>query len=735
MMRRHPAIARRARRALRSVAACAAAALPAIALGAQQPADTSRLLTAPATAPGAWNDSAALALVRRATARRQAQLADTALRDYRALARGSLTFLGQVGEGFTEPPRVIQATQVATEVYWRAPDQSKQVVVGQRDTTLLPTDNDFYRDRYGIVQNNFPSVIRLGNATDVADVPHPLSASGAPAYDFAVRDSLTIRLGPRTVRVLEVQVRPRDPARPRLVGSLFLDPDDAQVVRMAFTFTRAAYLDQRNEDVSIVLENALIQERFWLPRRQEVEVRRTGTFLDFPARGIIRGRWDIGDYQVNRGLTAAQFRGPELVFAPERERRAYRFAEPTVLAGLPPGVAMATDEDVRRVQAQAQELVQARTLRRARGGSLSARAVSDFVRVNRVEGLAVGAGIARDVGNGLRLSAGGRVGLDDEQVKGQAAAEQRWRGGDAVRVAVYRAYRDAGDAPEVSLARNSLAAQEFGSDWTDPYDARGVSVAWQPRAWLGLRPALELAYEWQGALAVNARPVNGSFEATIPASTLRALRLTLAVERPTSAGPFATEWRAGAQLRAQRTNLGCAPGDPDARWGPPSLCALGGRAQLALQVERPLGAGARSRLVSHSLLVAVDAARGVPAQELAYLGGPVTGPGYDFHSLAGRFGASQRLEWRAPVPFPAISLGRYGRSPASATLAPYGHAAWIGAAAAPRPGEPARGGWFPSVGLGAHLFFDLVRVDVARGLRDGRWLFSVDVARDFWRVL
>jgi hypothetical protein len=280
----------------------------AIALGAQRRADTSPL-TAPATAPGAWNDSAALALVRRATARRQAQLADTALRDYRALARGSLTFLGQVGEGFTEPPRVIQATQVATEVYWRAPDQSKQVVVGQRDTTLLPTDNDFYRDRYGIVQNNFPSVIRLGNATDVADVPHPLSASGAPAYDFAVRDSLTIRLGPRTVRVLEVQVRPRDPARPRLVGSLFLDPDDAQVVRMAFTFTRAAYLDQRNEDVSIVLENALIQERFWLPRRQEVEVRRTGTFLDFPARGIIRGRWDIGDYQVNRGLTAAQFRG------------------------------------------------------------------------------------------------------------------------------------------------------------------------------------------------------------------------------------------------------------------------------------------------------------------------------------------------------------------------------------------------------------------------------------------
>jgi hypothetical protein len=29
-----------------------------------------------------------------------------------------------------------------------------------------------------------------------------------------------------------------------------------------------------------------------------------------------------------------------------------------------------------------------------------------------------------------------------------------------------------------------------------------------------------------------------------------------------------------------------------------------------------------------------------------------------------------------------------------------------------------------------------VRLDVARGVgRGGRWLFTVDVARDFWRVL
>jgi hypothetical protein len=54
-----------------------------------------------------------------------------------------------------------------------------------------------------------------------------------------------------------------------------------------------------------------------------------------------------------------------------------------------------------------------------------------------------------------------------------------------------------------------------------------------------------------------------------------------------------------------------------------------------------------------------------------------------------------------------------------------------------RAGAPAVGsGAYPSVGVGAIGFFDLLRLDVARGLgREGRWLFSVDVTRDFWRVL
>jgi len=45
------------------------------------------------------------------------------------------------------------------------------------------------------------------------------------------------------------------------------------------------------------------------------------------------------------------------------------------------------------------------------------------------------------------------------------------------------------------------------------------------------------------------------------------------------------------------------------------------------------------------------------------------------------------------------------------------------------------GGWYPAVGLGSIGAFDLLRVDIARGLRDGRWTFSVDISRDLWPIL
>src|SRR2546425_8679921 len=195
-----------------------------------------------------WNTPAAVDLAQRAIARRTRAAADTALRDYKAQAHGFLFFLGQFGEGLTEPPRLVKADQLELEVYWKAPALSKQRVIGWRDRAELPTDINYHRDHLGIVQNNFGSAIRLGEGDEVRDVPHPLAPGGTDLYDFALGDTTAIELSQRAVRVVALRVRPKNFNGAAIVGTLFVDAASAELVRMAFNFTPKAYLDPQLED-------------------------------------------------------------------------------------------------------------------------------------------------------------------------------------------------------------------------------------------------------------------------------------------------------------------------------------------------------------------------------------------------------------------------------------------------------------------------------------------------------
>jgi hypothetical protein len=692
----------------RSVAALAAAGVAALLSLSPSPALAQR-----------WNDARVIALVTRATELRARQLADTALNDYRATAHGYLTFLAQLGEGFTEPPKIVKADELALEVYWRAPNMSKQRIVGRRDTLLLPTDINYHRDHLGIVQNNFPEIIRLGDGDEVADVPHPLSAAGMAAYDFAVRDSLSLEFPDRTIRVTEILVRPKDDRQARLIGAVYLDQGSGEVVRMAFNFTRAAFLDRQLEDLFITLENALVEGRFWLPRRQEIEIRRSGTWLDYPVRGIIRGRWEICCYETNVGLDPRFFQGPEIVQAPLRERIQHRWEGPNILAGLPDEVRAVTDADVRRVQEEARALVRQQALSRARGATLAARRLSDFVRVNRVEGLALGAGTTLRLGRGVRAEVSGRWGFADDEAKGSVALA--WERADRRGAGLFleRTHRDAGDVAEVSLLRNSVAAQELGSDYTDPYGVRAAGAWLALGEWHGAALRLEGVLARHDRLEVHAEPSFGRYEDVVAVWSLDVQRVSLRAERPLRPGPFGLAWRLEANVGA----IWYDGRDTALAGGTRSLA----RAFALIEAERALGS---STLALRTLGGAVDAEGAVPPQALLYLGGPISAPGYDFHAFSGSRAFAQRFELRVPVPAPAVPMGRFGRTPGTATVAPFANFAWTG-------GEvvPAAGGWHPSVGLGVLLLFDLVRFDVARGLDDGRWSFSVDLTREFWRIL
>jgi hypothetical protein len=672
-------------------------------------------LVAPVRAQSEWNDARTMALVHRATELRERQLADTALHDWRAIAHGYLTFLAQLGEGFTEPPKVIKADELAVEVYWRAPGLSKQQIIGRRDTLLLPTDIAYHRDHLGIVQNNFPEVIRIGDGDEVRDVPHPLSPRGLIVYEFAITDSIEMRMPDRTIAVAIVRVRPVDDTQPRVVGALFIERETAQLVRMAFNFTHAAFVDRQLEDLAIVLDNALVAGRFWLPRRQEIEIRRSGTWMDFPVRGVIRGRWEICCQEVNTGLPLGLFNGPEIVHAPQRVMTAYSWGG-AILDSLPPDVRALTDPEVRIIQEEARRLVRAQALARSRGATVAARGISDVARVRRAEGLALGAGISRALGGGIRTAMQARFGFDDEELKGRLELSWMRASGRGLRLFAEREYRDAGDVVERSGFVNSIAAQEFGSDVTEPFDVRGASAVVELGGIGGLASRVTAAYERHEPVRVVATPSRGRYEPVIDAVAARTARLALSFERPTSLFVGGTELSLKGEARAS--------------WYSEHPRTV--RAFVDASLERPVGG---HRIVSRTTFATVASSQSVPAQELVYLGGPVSGPGYPFHEFVGEIGGSQRLEWRLPAPFFALPLGRFGKAPAKMTFAPFAHAVFLGRPKGNPRSAPRATGWYPSLGAGALLFFDAVRLDAARGLRDGRWTFTVDVTPELWRVL
>jgi hypothetical protein len=689
-----------------------------------------RATSAAAQAGGAtgWNDARTRALVERATSRRAEQLADTGLVDYRANANGYVIFLAQLGDGFLETPKLVKTDQLALEVYWKAPNLSKQRIIGRRDTTLYPTDIQYHRDHLGIVQNNFPNFIRIGEGDEVRDVPHPLSTAGLRLYDFAITDSVRIRAGTDSISLVEVKVRPKEDRDPRVIGAIYIDPEGAQVVRMAFNFTRASFLDDHLEDLAVMLENRLIAGKYWLPSRQEIEIRRTGTYLDFPVRGIIRGRWEVGDYQFNLATPAQVFAGPEIVSASATQLRAYPWPAP-IMESMPPDVQATMDPDIKRIQDEARVLVRARALERIEPFRISARRVSDFVRVNRVEGLSFGGGFSARLGSRIFLGGRARMGMDDHHmVKGFGTLRWEQPSGTRFELVAGRDLLDVGEEPERSLLLNSIGTQEFASDMTDPYNFEQRAARFVKR--FGRTDlSVYAAREQHKQLEVFFRPVTGSFFATPQVTPLVGYRGAIGLERALT--PWAGPGRLSLSMKASALRT----------IEPPRFSALIGagimsyRGSVGFEHRADIG---RSTLVIRESAAAVFGDTTL-LQEAVYFGGPTSLPGYDLHEIAGKYGSSTRIELQIPMPSVAIPLGRFGKVPGQAKIAPYLGGAFVGGAlpcVATLGRCPTRpDGFYPTAGIGALSFFDLLRIDVARGLRDGRWMFNVDVNRDFWSIM
>lgn len=642
-----------------------------------------------------------LELVSRARETRQQAVQDTAFRSYEALARGFVYFF--LDRPDQEDHTLVKADQVALEVYWRAPNDTKQRIVGHRDEKVLPTDIRYHLDHLTVVQDDFDDRIRLGDGDEVQDVLHPIAPTAPALYDYLLADSLTIAF-PGTadsVRVYEVQVRPQTFDLPGLVGSVFLDRETAAIVRMRFTFTPASYVDPYLDWIRISLENARWLGRYWLPYRQEVEIRRELPQLDFLAGSVIRGRFEIGGYAFNRELPDALFRTSGVAAVSEEQRRTFDFEAPLFSQLEEEG--LGTSPTMEEVQATVARLAGDRYLSGLRRLRLHVPDFSHAYRYNRAEGHLLGAGTTYRPGSRLVLQgwAGYAMGRDRPAARLRVAPAHP---SDRHAAIYWNALRDLGPFPGVPGALNTLSGLLLAEDYTDPYFASGIRLQGAAIPFI-LGSRLTPALAWERHASAGSTVDEPSFRAVRPVT--EGDRLSLA---------YLLEW--GRGLR------------PSDGWG----AAISGDRSFALawapfdlhyDVLHGTLAWSRSdawRDVALEWRLDAAVASGEDAQRLFLLGGRGTLLGHPYrHFVGDRFWLLQAASSRT-LAEPWISLRLFGA---------VGQASLDGSLPAGWPGE-ADAGVKGSVGIGAGLLWDVLHLDLGYGLGGGGdWSFALGVAPRF----
>ena len=394
---------------------------------------------------------------------------------YQARAEGHIYFYLERDDGGEPVP--MRVDQVAVDLYRSSDGRTRQILRGLRRQELLPVkDFRYYIDRLTAVQNGFGDRISIGQGRDVRDVPHPLSAEGEALYRYRIVDSLrlTVHTLPAPIRVYEVEVRPRRDDVPAFVGSVYLEGGTGALVRMAFGFTPASYIDERTDRIHVRLEHALWEEEFWLPYRQEVEVRREMPELDLPVGTIIRAQLEVTDYHFQPEFGPGFFSGPRVTMVPYgaadstvfREGLLDRMAE----EGLSP-VSMA------RLEAEARQIAREQLVSGLPRTRLYADRFSSVLRANRAEGVHLGMGASFAPRPFLKLH--GLVGYGFASGKPSATLRGRWVGGGGTTTTVElygHQMRDPGPRSGASGALNTLSTVLRNRDYSDPYFATGARL-------------------------------------------------------------------------------------------------------------------------------------------------------------------------------------------------------------------------------------------------------------------
>ncbi|MDT8368006.1 MAG: hypothetical protein RQ745_02275 [Longimicrobiales bacterium] len=658
-----------------------------------------------------WNSPLALSLVERAREARAASRSDPGLTNYRSNAEGFVYF-------YIDRPEIgartlMRTDQLALEVLWQAPGFTRQRIVGRRNEERLPTSIRYHLDHLTIVQDEFEDIIRIGDGDEVSDVTHPVAPGAEAVYDFRVTDSLTLAWATtREVRVYELQVRPKRPDRPGFVGTLYLDAAGAAIVRMAFSFTPSSYVDPFLDYIRISLDNALWLEEHWLPWRQETEVRREVPEFDFLSGSVIRSRFSVGDYEFNSPLPEGDLMGAGIVTADSPEQLGAYVFEDGLYSDVE-AVGLAPAEDLADVETQIREIGMTGALSGLAPARFHLGGVSDLIRYNRAEGVAVGAGTTLRLPDALGTDTRVRV------VGGWAnAAERVWLRTSARftlsasdRLELLGRWNELGDIGPIAGASrlvNTFAALD-DEDYFDPWRERSIELRWTHAIggppFEGSPPTLVVAGGFTQEVTEKMRVSSGGFRPV----------------RPIDDG----EWgwgevalRTGSPMEgvASRASVRASAGEGRA-WIEPRL-HLGWRTPS-------LSGRWRHHLSFDAGWVSKDA----PAQAHYLLGGRGTLPGYDFRSAGGDAFVLARARVGREVWAPWVSAH---------ALVAFGWIDDVGETSL-RPDwelDPTLDAARVSAGFGADLLWEVLRLDLARPVsNEGDWVLLFSVNPDFWSWL
>jgi hypothetical protein len=272
-------------------------------------------------------------------------------------------------------------------------------------------------------------------------------------------------------------------------------------------------------------------------------------------------------------------------------------------------------------------------------------------------------------------------------------------------------FSDIGPVPAAAGVISTLGHGFEGEDYTDPYFERGGALEAALSAGAGRWSlGITVASHRSATLAVDPRSaIGGTFRPMRPISEGTLTSVHAGLVQRVGQGLGAT-WT--LEFRAETGLTG--PGDfgfshllvgaeadgeqPDSPWGW-TVVGMGGVAGGTL-----------------------------PAQRLFLLGGRGTVPGYSFRAWGG-----DRLAYAAAAvsrelvaPWLRLRLlGAWGTTGLGSA----------GEAAAAMLGVLESGGGRFSAGTGLGIFYDIVRLDLMRGLNGGDWVFMLSLKRALWSVL